>query len=33
MVSLFWIDDSRFIEVENLIPELFGRKRFEAIMD
>ena len=33
MVSLFWIDDSRFIEVENHIVEPFGRERFVAIMD
>jgi uncharacterized protein (TIGR02246 family) len=33
MQSLFWIDDSRFIEVENHIPEPFGRERFLAIMD
>ena len=33
MESLFWIDDSRFIEVENHIPAPFGRKRFLAIMD
>ena len=33
MESLFWIDDSRLIEVENHIPEPFGRKRFLAIMD
>jgi hypothetical protein len=33
MLSLFWVDDSRFIEVENHIPEPFGRERFVAIMD
>jgi len=33
MQSLFWIDDPSFIEVENHIPEPFGRERFLAIMD
>ncbi len=33
MESLFWINDSRFIEVENHIPEPFGRERFLWIMD
>ncbi len=33
MQSLFWIDDPRFIEVENHIPEPFGRDRFLWIMD
>jgi len=33
MESLFWIDDPRFIEVENHIPEPFGRERFLWIMD
>ena len=33
MQSLFWIDDPRFIEVENHIPEPFGRERFLAIME
>lgn len=33
MESLFWADDSRFIKVENHIPEPFGRERFLAIMD
>jgi len=33
MQSLFWIDDSRFIEVENHVPEPFGRERFLAIME
>ena len=33
MESLFWTNDPRFIEVENHIPEPFGRKRFLAIMD
>lgn len=33
MESLFWLDDARFVEVENHIPEPFGRKRFLAIMD
>jgi len=33
MQSLFWVDDSRFIEVENHIPEPFGRERFLAIID
>jgi uncharacterized protein (TIGR02246 family) len=33
MASLFWVDDLRFIEVENHIPEPFGRERFLWIMD
>gem|GEM_PF-558445 len=33
MQSLFWVDDERFIEVENHIPEPFGRERFLAIID
>lgn len=33
MQSLFWVDDPRFIEVENHIPEPFGRDRFLWIMD
>jgi len=33
MQSLFWIDDERFIEVENHISKPFGRERFLAIMD
>lgn len=33
MQSLFWIDDPRFIEVENHIPRPFGRRRFIEIMD
>jgi len=33
MESLFWIDNPRFIEVENHIPEPFGRERFLWIMD
>jgi len=33
MESLFWIDDSSFIEVENHIREPFGRERFLAIME
>ena len=33
MQSLFWVDDSRFIEVENRIPEPFGRERFLAMID
>jgi len=33
MESLFWIDDPRFIEVENHIPEPFCRDRFLWIMD
>jgi ketosteroid isomerase-like protein len=33
MQSLFWVDDPSFIEVENHIPEPFGRERFLAIMD
>ena len=32
MESLFWVDDPRFIEVENHISEPFGRERFLAIM-
>ena len=32
MESLFWVDDPRFIEVENHIPEPFGRERFLWIM-
>lgn len=31
--SLFWVDDPRFIDVENHIPEPFGRKRFLWIMN
>ncbi len=33
MGSLFWVDDPRFIEVENHIAEPFDRERFLAIMD
>ena len=33
MQSLFWIDDSRFVEVENHIPEPFGQERFLWIMN
>lgn len=33
MASLFWVDDPRFIEVENHIPEPFGRERFLWIMN
>lgn len=33
MQSLFWIDDEKFIEVENHIAEPFGRERFLAIMN
>jgi uncharacterized protein (TIGR02246 family) len=33
MQSLFWVNDPRFIEVENHIPQPFGRKRFLAIMN
>jgi uncharacterized protein (TIGR02246 family) len=33
MASLFWVNDPRFIEVENHIPEPFGRERFLWIMD
>ena len=33
MESLFWVDDSRFIEVENHIAEPFGRERFLWIMN
>ena len=33
MQSLFWFDDERFIEVENHIPEPFGKQRFLWIMD
>ena len=33
MQSLFWVDDPRFIEVENHIPEPFVRERFLWIMD
>ncbi len=33
MQSLFWVDDPCFIEVENHIPEPFGRERFLWIMD
>lgn len=33
MQSLFWVDDPRFIEVENHISEPFGRDRFLWIMD
>ncbi len=33
MVALFWVDDPRFCEVENHIPEPFGRERFLWIMD
>jgi len=32
MESLFWTDDSRFIEVENHIPKPFTHERFLAIM-
>jgi len=33
MANLFWWEDPRFVEVENHIPEPFGRKRFLAIME
>ena len=33
MASLFWVEDPRFVEVENHIPEPFGRERFLWIMD
>jgi uncharacterized protein (TIGR02246 family) len=33
MQSLFWVNDPRFIEVENHIPQPFGRRRFLAIMN
>ena len=33
MAGLFWVDDPRFLEVENHIPEPFGRERFLWIMD
>jgi len=33
MQSLFWFDDERFIEIENHIPEPFGKERFLWIMD
>ncbi len=33
MKNLFWIDDPRFIEVENHIPEPFSRERFLWIMN
>ena len=33
MESLFWVDDLGFSEVENHIPEPFGRERFLWIMD
>jgi hypothetical protein len=33
MESLFWIDDARFIEVENHVLKPFGRNRFLAILD
>jgi uncharacterized protein (TIGR02246 family) len=32
MESLFWVDDPRFVEVENHISQPFGRQRFLAIM-
>jgi len=33
MAGLFWVDDPRFMEVENYIPEPFGKERFLWIMD
>jgi len=33
MQSLFWFDDEKFIEVENHIPEPFGKERFLWIID
>ncbi len=33
MANLFWVDDPRFCEVENHIPEPFGKERFLWIMD
>lgn len=33
MAALFWLDDPRFCEVENHIPEPFGKERFLWIMD
>jgi len=33
MESLFWVDDPRFIEVENHISEPFGRERFLWILN
>jgi len=33
MANLFWVDDPRFLEVENHIAEPFGRERFLWIMD
>jgi len=33
LAALFWVDDPRFTEVENHIPEPFGRERFLWIMD
>lgn len=32
MESLFWVDDPRFVEVENHIPAPFGRERYLAIL-
>jgi uncharacterized protein (TIGR02246 family) len=33
MESLFWLDDERFIEIEDHIPVPFGRETFLEIMD
>lgn len=33
MANLFWVDDPRFCEVENHIPEPFGKERFQWILD
>lgn len=33
MQSLFWFDDERFTEVENHIPQPFGKDRFLWVMD
>ncbi len=33
LASLFWVDDPRFVEVENHVLEPFGRERFLWIID